>query len=52
MAEKTVKVKVKAPYRVVHEGDPYTDANELSLPEPVTQQWQRSGFVEQVTGRK
>jgi hypothetical protein len=50
MAEKDIRVRVKAPFRVVDdEGNPHTDGDELSVPEAVAQQWQRSGFVEQVT---
>jgi hypothetical protein len=51
VAEKTVKVKVKAPYRVVHEGDPYSNGDELTVPEDAAQLWLRSGFVECATGK-
>ena len=50
MPEKTVKVRVKAPHRVVDdEGNPHTDGDELTVTEAVAQQWSRSGFVEKVT---
>jgi hypothetical protein len=38
VTEKTVKVRVKAPYRVVHEGDPHSNGDELSVNESVAQQ--------------
>jgi hypothetical protein len=49
--EKTVKVRVKAPYRVVHEGDPHSNGDELSVPEEVAQHWLGSGFVERVISK-
>jgi hypothetical protein len=51
MADKTVKVRVKGPYRVVHEGDPYSNSDELTVPEHVAEQWQRSGCIEKVTSK-
>jgi len=36
VTEKTVKVKVKAPYRVVYEGDPYSNGDELTVNESVS----------------
>jgi hypothetical protein len=51
IAEKTVRVKVNAPFRVVHECDPYSDGDEVSVPEATAQLWERSGFVERVTGK-
>jgi len=52
--DKTVKVRVKAPYRVVHPdyGEPFSDGDELTVPESTAAQWQRLGFVEQVTREK
>lgn len=44
MPEKTVKVK--APYRVVHEGNPYSDGDEVAVPEETAQQWVRLGWIE------
>ncbi|MGC2652917.1 MAG: hypothetical protein WA317_04775 [Mycobacterium sp.] len=43
---KTVKVKVNAPFRMVHQGEPYSNGAELTVPDEVAQHWQRSGFVE------
>lgn len=51
MPEKTVKVRVKPPFRVVHEGKPHTDGDVLTVNEDVAGQWVRSGFVERVTGK-
>jgi len=49
MPEKTVKVRVTAPFRVVHEGNPHTDGDTLTVPDNVAQEWERSGWVERVT---
>jgi hypothetical protein len=50
MAEKNVRVRVTAPFRVVDdEGNAHTGGDELTVSEAQAQQWQRSGFVEQVT---
>ncbi len=51
MPEKTVKVRVKAPFRVVHKGEPYSDGAEVTVPESVAAQWERSRWVERVTGK-
>jgi hypothetical protein len=50
MPEKTVKVKVNAPFRVVHPdtGEAHTDGDQLSVGETVAQEWERSGWVERV----
>ena len=52
MAEKTIKVKVQAPFRVVHEGNAFTDGDTLTVPENVAQEWERSRWVERVTSSK
>lgn len=52
MAEKIVKVRVRAPFRVVHEGNPHTDGDTLTVPVNVAQEWVRNGWVEQVTTNK
>ena len=44
--EKTTTVRVKAPYRVVHETNTYTDGDQLSGPEDVAHDWLRFGWVE------
>lgn len=51
MPDKTVKVRVKAPFRVVHEGNPYTDGDTFTVPENVAQEWEQSRWVERVTGK-
>ena len=33
VTEETVKAKVNAPFRVMNEGEPYSDGAELSTPE-------------------
>ena len=50
--EKTVKVKVNAPYRVVHEGEPYSNGDEVVVPEAVADEWLRATFVERVTSTR
>jgi hypothetical protein len=52
MPETTVKVKVKAPFRVVHEGKPYTDGDEVVVPEKLADEWSRSKFVARVTSKE
>ena len=49
--EKTVKVRVNAPYRVVHEGNPHTDGDTFMVPEDLAREWERSRWVERVTGK-
>jgi hypothetical protein len=52
MAEKTIRVRVKAPFRVVDDdGNAHADCDELTVNEATAQVWQRSGFVERVTGK-
>jgi hypothetical protein len=49
MPEKTIKVKVLAPYRVCHDGEAYVGGDTASVPEKVGQEWEQSGWVERVT---
>jgi hypothetical protein len=51
MPEKTVKVRVSDRWRVVHEDKPYTKGDELTVPEDVAAEWQRSGYVERVSSK-
>jgi hypothetical protein len=43
---------VKAPWRVVHEGEPYSDGAKVTVPEDVAAHWERSGWIERVTATK
>jgi hypothetical protein len=43
-----VKVRVKAPWRVVHEGKPYGDGDLVTVPGHVAAHWERSSWVERV----
>jgi hypothetical protein len=45
---KPVKVKVAERRRVVHEGHAYTGGDEVTVPEPVAEEWERSRWVERV----
>lgn len=49
--EKTVKVRAKAPFRVVYQGNPQSDGDTFTVPEKVAQEWERSRWVERVTGK-
>lgn len=51
MPEKTVKVRAKAPFRVVYQGNPQSDGDTFTVPEKVAQEWERSRWVERVTGK-
>jgi hypothetical protein len=51
MPEKSVRVKVRSPYRVVHEGDPYTEGDTLTVWEATAQQWEQYGWVERAAGK-
>jgi hypothetical protein len=51
-AQKTAKVKVKAKYRVVHKGRPYTGGEELVIPQDVADQWLKARFVENVASKE
>lgn len=54
MPEKTVRVKVLAPWRVVdpETGEPYADGDELTVSEKLAAEWTRARFVERVTTGK
>ena len=49
MSESTVKVRVLNPYRVVHEGKSYSDGDEVTVPESIGAQWERSHWIKRVT---
>jgi len=51
MADKTVKVTVIDRWRVVHDGKPYVKGQTVSVPENVSADWERNGWVERVTGK-
>jgi hypothetical protein len=50
MPEKTVKVRVSDRWRVVNpdDGKAHTKGDELSVPENVAEEWEKSGWVERV----
>jgi hypothetical protein len=50
--EKTVKVRVSDRWRFVHDGESYVKGDELTVPESVAQEWERSRWVERVTAQK
>jgi hypothetical protein len=52
MPEKQVKVRVSDRWRVVHDGNACIFGDELTVPENVAQQWERSRWVERVTAQK
>jgi hypothetical protein len=49
--EKQIKVRVIDRWRVVHDDKPYVKDDVLVVPEDVGQEWERSGYVERVTGK-
>lgn len=49
--EKAVSVKVQAPFRVVHEGNAFTHGDTLTVPESIGAEWERSRWIERVTGK-
>lgn len=51
MTEKTVRVRIKTPYRVVHEGNPFSNGDELTVSESTAAEWERSRWVERVTSK-
>jgi ribosomal protein S5 len=51
-AKAPVKVKVVAPYRVVHEGKPFVGGNHLTVPAETADTWLKSKWVELVKGKK
>jgi hypothetical protein len=48
----TVKVRVLKPFRVCREGVAYNHPDELTVPEDVAAEWERSAWVERVTRKK
>jgi hypothetical protein len=50
--EKKVKVKVIDRWSVVHDDQRYVKGDELTVPEEVADEWQRSGYVERVSSSK
>ena len=54
MAEKQIKVRVIDRWRVVHpdDGTAHVKGDELTVPESIAQEWERSGYVERVTTQK
>jgi hypothetical protein len=51
MSDKQVKVKVIDRRRVVHDDKSHVKDDVLVVPETVAQEWERSGYVERVTGK-
>ncbi|WP_156660959.1 hypothetical protein [Mycobacterium sp. 852002-51163_SCH5372311] len=51
MTDKQVKVKVIDRWRVVHDDKPYVKGQTVTVPESVAAEWERSGYVERVTGK-
>jgi hypothetical protein len=45
---KTIKVKVIGRWSVVHDDQRYVQDDELSVPESIAADWERSGWVERV----
>jgi hypothetical protein len=52
--EKSVKVRVLEPFRVIHPDthEAHTDGAEVTVPQHVADEWLRSGFVEPVSKEK
>ncbi len=50
---KKIKVRVIDRWRVVHpdDGTAHVKGDELTVPEATAQEWERSGYVERVTGK-
>lgn len=46
------KVRVKEPFRVVHETTAYTGGDEITVPQHVAEQWLKSRWVEPVTTKE
>jgi hypothetical protein len=40
---------VLQPYRVMHQGEPYSDGDEVTVPESTAAHWERSRWIERVT---
>lgn len=47
-ASETVKVKVVAPYRVLHEGKPFVGGDQVTVPSDTADHWLKAGWVEPV----
>jgi hypothetical protein len=51
VSDEQVEVCVSDRWRVVHDDKPYIKDDVLVVPENVAQEWERSGYVERVTGK-
>ncbi len=51
VSETQIKVRVSDRWRVVHDGKPYVKGDELTVPENVTEEWERSRWVERVSSK-
>ena len=51
MSDKQVKVRVSDRWRVVHDDKAYVKGETVTVPESVAQEWERSGYVERITGK-
>jgi hypothetical protein len=47
-----VKVTVKPPFRVVHDGKAYTDGAIVTVPKALADQWLRSQWVEPAASKE
>ena len=47
-----IKVKVRSPFRVIHEGKPHTDGDVLTVPEKVAAEWEAQNLVERVASKE
>jgi hypothetical protein len=52
MSDKSVKVRVLDPFRVVHSGDPYVGGDTASVPEATAAEWERNGWAERVSSSR
>jgi hypothetical protein len=50
--EKKVKVRVSDRWSVVHDDKRHVNGDELTVPEDVAAEWERSGYVERVSSSK
>jgi hypothetical protein len=48
----TVKVRVQKPFRIVHEGKPYTEGDIATVPEHLAAEWEQAGSVKRVQAKK
>jgi hypothetical protein len=51
MSDKQVKVKVIDRWSVVHDDKRYVKGQTVTVPEAVAAEWERSRWVERVTGK-